>query len=76
MTTLSDEQLFLLIKQGSSPAFDEIYNRYWYTLFNSAYKRLRDKEICSDVVQDIFTDLWAGKCRELLMQDLNSAVLI
>lgn len=58
MTTLSDEQLFLLIKQDSGPAFDEIYNRYWYTLFNSAYKRLRDKEICSDVVQDIFTDLW------------------
>jgi hypothetical protein len=41
MTTLSDEQLFLLIKQDSGPAFDEIYNRYWYTLFNSAYKRLR-----------------------------------
>ncbi|HTN08317.1 RNA polymerase sigma factor [Agriterribacter sp.] len=58
MTAFSDEQLFLLIKQDSRSAFDELYNRHWYTLFNIAYKRLRSKENCSDIVQDIFTDLW------------------
>lgn len=55
---LSDEQLFLLVKQNDRSAFDELYNRHWLTLFNKAYKRLRDKEACSDILQDIFADLW------------------
>ena len=77
MTTLSDEELFLLIKLDNLPAFDELYKRYWYTLFNSAYKRLRDKESCSDIVQDIFTDLWnkrALKQIEHMPAYLNTAV--
>ncbi|MBX3257052.1 MAG: sigma-70 family RNA polymerase sigma factor [Chitinophagaceae bacterium] len=54
----SDKELFLLIKKDDYSAFDELYNRYWLPLFNKAYKRLHDKEACSDILQDIFTDLW------------------
>lgn len=58
MTELSDEQLFLLVKQHDHTAFDQLYNRHWLSLFNKAYKRLGDKDACSDILQDIFTDLW------------------
>lgn len=58
MITASDRELFHLIKKDDRLAFDELYNRYWLPLFNKAYKRLRDKEACSDILQDIFTDLW------------------
>lgn len=74
---LSDEQLFLLIKQHNRAAFDELYNRYWLTLFNKAYKRLRDKEACSDILQDIFADLWNKReVREVenIAAYLNAAV--
>ena len=56
--TLSDEQLFLQVKQHDRAAFDELYKRHWLALFNAAFKRLRDKEAASDLVQDIFADLW------------------
>lgn len=39
--------------------FVEIYERYWHTLFQIAYRRVHDKEIAEEIVQDIFTDLWA-----------------
>lgn len=55
---LSDEQLFLQVKQHDRAAFDELYKRHWLALFNAAFKRLRDKEAASDLVQDIFADLW------------------
>lgn len=58
MITNSDKELFQLIKEDDRLAFDELYNRYWLPLFNKAYKRLRDKEACCDILQDIFADLW------------------
>ena len=54
----NDLSLFALIKQGDAAAFETIYNQYWTILFNTAFKRLADKDKCQDIVQNIFTDLW------------------
>jgi len=61
MTELSDEQLFVLVKQHDRAAFDQLYNRHWLSLFNKAYKWLRDRDACCDLLQDIFTDLWSKR---------------
>jgi RNA polymerase sigma factor (sigma-70 family) len=53
-----DLLLFALMKQGDDSAFESIYNKYWHELYNSAYKRLHDKDKCQDVLQNVFTDLW------------------
>lgn len=54
----TDEELVLLLKQNGSAVFEEIYNRYWEKLFNSAYKRIRDTELCEEIIQDVFTRFW------------------
>jgi RNA polymerase sigma-70 factor (family 1) len=64
MTSLSsqnDSDLLLLLKQDAQAAFDEIYNRYWSALYNTAYKRLPDRELCRDAVQNVFIDLWSRR---------------
>lgn len=74
---LSDEQLFSLVKQHDRTAFDQLYNRHWLSLFNKAYKRLRDREACCDILQDIFADLWnkrAIRNVDNLAAYLNTAV--
>ncbi|WP_345953383.1 sigma-70 family RNA polymerase sigma factor [Mucilaginibacter sp. PAMB04168] len=53
-----DLKLFALLKQGDDQAFEDIYNKYWYDLYKTAFKRLNDKEKCRDIVQNVFTDLW------------------
>lgn len=53
-----DFKLFDLLKQGDEIAFEKIYKLYWLQLYNSAYKRLPEKEICKDLIQNVFTDLW------------------
>ena len=53
-----DNDLILLMKQGDSKAFTEIYDRYWNVLYNKAYQRIHNKEQAQDIVQNIFTDLW------------------
>lgn len=56
--SFADLQLIDLIRSGDEPAFDEAYKRYWKKLYSEAYKRLRNAELCEEVIQDVFADLW------------------
>lgn len=58
---LSDLELLLLIRNDDVSAFEELYHRYWESMYNAAYKRLRSREQCRDLLQDIFADLWRRK---------------
>jgi RNA polymerase sigma-70 factor (family 1) len=58
LNALSDPQLLQLLKQDDRLAFEELYERHWLSLYNIAYKRLKDPETCKDIVQDIYADLW------------------
>lgn len=53
-----DKQLVNLVQAGDEEAFDETYKRYWQKLYSEAYKRLRNAELCEEVIQDVFTDFW------------------
>ncbi len=62
----TDQQLTTLLRDGVREAFDEIYNRYWKLLFNTAFKRLGDTELCEDLVQEIFVDLWMNRRKKTI----------
>lgn len=50
-----------MLSQGNAEAFETLYANYWESLYNAAYKRLRNEELCKDVVQDVFVDLWTRR---------------
>ena len=54
----TDVELWQLAKADNYEAFDELIHRLWQPLFNSAYKRVASKEVCEDLVQDVFLDIW------------------
>jgi len=56
--TFNDNELFNLIQTGDQAAFGALYRRYWQSMFNNSFKRLKNKDLSQDVVQNIFTDLW------------------
>jgi RNA polymerase sigma-70 factor (family 1) len=55
---LTDTELFLLLKQDDLHAFDEMYERYFIPLLNTAFKRLQSKEDALEIVQDLFVQLY------------------
>ncbi|SDF80001.1 RNA polymerase sigma-70 factor, ECF subfamily [Mucilaginibacter pineti] len=55
---LSDQELIDLLNKDDEAAYEEIYNRYWPILYQSAYNILRDKSGCMDVLQEVFVWLW------------------
>jgi len=54
----SDKELLQLLLADDKQAFEEIYQRYWPLLFDSAYRRTKDIDQCKDIIQDVFADLW------------------
>lgn len=61
LTTYSDEQLLGLLQQGSEPALEVIYARYWESLYARASHFLVNAETAKDCVQDVFIALWKHK---------------
>jgi RNA polymerase sigma-70 factor (family 1) len=55
------DELVRLLSQNDGESFSKIYRLLWPSLFNTAYKRLGDKEKCEDIVQNVFVDLWLRK---------------
>ena len=45
--------------QGNVMAFEEIYNRYSKNMFLYALNIFRKKEVCEDIIQNVFTHFWS-----------------
>jgi RNA polymerase sigma-70 factor (family 1) len=54
----TDQDLLADIANGDSRAFEILYRRYFSKLYGAAYKRLQDKAITEEIVQELFVSLW------------------
>ena len=61
LTDLSDEKLFLKIREGNATAFDMLFNRYWEKLYRIAFARLKDSDDAQDVVQEVLVRFWNNR---------------
>ena len=55
---LDDIQLIDLLKQDDEVALSRIYEKYWQPLYLAAYHVIKDKQICEDIIQELFIKLW------------------
>ncbi len=58
---LSDEDLMRVVCAEDSDAFDELVGRFQARLFHFALRRLNDRQIAEDVVQDTLLKVWRHK---------------
>lgn len=57
----SDQKLTELLSDGDRDAFTQIFKRYNGILYAHAFKKLGEQENAKDVVQEIFSILWARR---------------
>ncbi|GAB3267213.1 sigma-70 family RNA polymerase sigma factor [Larkinella harenae] len=55
---LTDTELLDLLRDGDEQAFRELYDRYWYKMYVTAYRKLRRKEVAEELAQELFVMLW------------------
>lgn len=54
----TDFVLWDAIRQDDEQAFAVLFERYWARLFKLAFSQVRDREVCAEIVHDIFLTLW------------------
>lgn len=57
----NDVELLEKLASSDALAFEEIYNRYSKNMFLYAMNVFKNKEVCEDVIQNVFTDFWAKR---------------
>jgi RNA polymerase sigma-70 factor (family 1) len=56
-----DTVLINRLREGDKLALTELYNAYWQLLFVSSYNILKNKELCEDLIQDVFMNIWHNR---------------
>ena len=59
------------IKFDDTISFEEIYRQNWSKLYIYAFHVLRERDLCEDIVQEVFIDLWA-KRHDVSISNLRS----
>ena len=54
----SDKILLNLMREGDSASFNALFDRYWEMLYATVFSVCSDREVCSEIVHDIFLNLW------------------
>ena len=57
----SDNELLKKVAQDDVPAFEAIYYRYYKSMYVYALKVIKKREVCEDIVQTVFVDLWSKR---------------
>lgn len=68
---ISENELLILFNKGNQLAFNEVYNRFWKRLYAYVHNILNDHMLTEDVLQEVFTNIWAKK-GQLEIKDLKS----
>ena len=56
-----DKILLQQVAEGSTRAFDQLFEKYWQQAYSSAYKRLKNHDDAKDIVQEVFTHIWINR---------------
>lgn len=53
-----DSRLLNQLQKGNKEAFNAIFEKYWDRLYIYAFKIYNDENICEDIIQEVFINLW------------------
>lgn len=81
---LPDQVLIDRLLLSDTVAFEELYRRYWYSLYSYSNKKLYSSDDARRIVRDIFIQLWEKRhhlpvdfsISEYLYKEVRSAVVV
>lgn len=68
----TDQQILEHLAKSDARAFDFIYQKYFQKLYGAAYKRLQNRELTEEVVQELFISLWERRTQLNISGTLDS----
>lgn len=76
MTLNTDQHVWEAFLRGDHTAFDRIYTRYFSLLFRYGLRFTSDRDLIKDVLQDLFTELFARQQNLPLIRRPGSYLMV
>lgn len=78
MQKIPHSELLLLrrVATGDTTAYQELFTRYWDTVFSTALLLTKSPELAEDIAQDVFTMLWEKRAELPKVDRLESYLFI
>lgn len=70
----NDRELLVRLSSGHEPSFGVIYNRYWKMVYHAANKMLQSPSQAQDVVQEVFSTIWAQRQNFAEVENLEAYI--
>lgn len=67
-----NQSLIEKLKNGDASSFEIIYQSHYHRIFHFALQYIQDKEICSNIIQDVFSLLWNTRENLAVNTNLNA----
>ena len=67
-STQDDTLLLERLKKGSVEAFEDIFRKYWHSLYLKARSKTMSHDEAEEIVQSIFSTLWEKRATTLITQ--------
>lgn len=71
---ITDTQLWNAVRVNDQLAFNKLFDKYWVSVYKTAYKYLRDQEASQEIVHDIFLSIW-NRRHELFIDSFPAFLL-
>ena len=71
---LSDTILLNRMREGDSASFNTLFDRYWEMLYATVFSVCSDREVCSEIVHDVFLNIWL-KREKLQIESFKAYIL-
>jgi RNA polymerase sigma-70 factor (ECF subfamily) len=75
MNLQDEKEMLRRLSEGDQTALTSIYQRFWQSLFVSAYNIIKDKKACEDIIQEIFLQLWLKRENLQIRESLKAYLL-
>jgi RNA polymerase sigma-70 factor, ECF subfamily len=60
---LADEEVMALVQEGSTRAFELVYDRHGGAAFSLAYRMVPNRAVAEDITQEAFLSIWRSRQR-------------
>jgi RNA polymerase sigma-70 factor (ECF subfamily) len=62
------------MREGDPASFNALFDRYWEMLYATVFSVCSDREVCSEIVHDIFLNIWL-KREKLQIESFKAYIL-
>lgn len=74
--TISIDNIILQLQQDNEYAFKQLYEQYYSRVVVFIVGMIKKEDIANDLAQDVFVDLWLGRKRLNLSQNLQNYIFV